>query len=76
VSSIQTVDAEVRGFCDRPTKLTSHSVYTAFFADLERRIEQGENPTCFARGMADLGMKYGFDKAQTYFAGREEESTC
>ena len=51
------------------TRLTAtNSVYTAFFADLERRIQQGENPTCFARGMADLGEKYGFDKAQTYFA--------
>jgi hypothetical protein len=45
-------------------------VYTAFFDDLERRIKQGENPECFARGMADLASKYGFDKAQAYFAGK------
>ncbi|KIW10721.1 hypothetical protein PV08_10020 [Exophiala spinifera] len=44
------------------------NVYTAFFDDLERRIKQGENPECFARGMADLASKYGFDKTQAYFA--------
>ncbi|EXJ58361.1 hypothetical protein A1O7_05786 [Cladophialophora yegresii CBS 114405] len=43
-------------------------VYTAFFDDLEQRIKKGENPECFARGMADLATKYGFDKAQAYFA--------
>jgi hypothetical protein len=44
-------------------------VYTAFFDDLEQRIEQGENPDCFARGIKELASKYGLDEAQTYFTG-------
>ncbi|KIW21520.1 hypothetical protein PV08_02100 [Exophiala spinifera] len=42
-------------------------VYEAFFDDLERRIKAGQDPKCFARDMADLAKKYGFDDAQTYF---------
>ena len=49
-------------------------VYTAFFDDLEQRITQGQDPKCFARGMADLGSKYGFDDAQIYFAGKEMQN--
>lgn len=45
-------------------------VYAAFLDDLDKRIKQGQDPKCFARDMADLAVKYGFDDAQKYFCGR------
>jgi len=46
-----------------------NSVYKSFLDELEQRINQGEDPQCFARDMIALADKYGFDAAQKYFCG-------
>ncbi|KAH0342001.1 hypothetical protein KCU83_g9432, partial [Aureobasidium melanogenum] len=43
------------------------SVYASFLDDLERRVQEGEDPKCFARDMAALADKHHFDDAQKYF---------
>ncbi|OBT97320.1 hypothetical protein VE01_04690 [Pseudogymnoascus verrucosus] len=42
-------------------------VYENFFDDLQKRIDQGENPECFARSLVDLSKQYNFSDEQQYF---------
>lgn len=44
-------------------------VYASFLDDLERRVQAGQDPQCFARDMGILASKYDFDDAQKYFCG-------
>ncbi|EMR69670.1 putative cytochrome p450 protein [Eutypa lata UCREL1] len=42
-------------------------VYENFFDDLQKRIEEGEDPRCFGRSLVELSKHYKFTDEQQYF---------